>query len=135
MSYLLDTNSVVDHLRRGASSNVTARIAAAAPGSVHLCSVVLAELLYGAYHGGAAHLALNLALVEQVRRDFTSLPFDDRCAEEYGRLRAQLATAGTMIGPNDLMIASIALANQLTLVTHNTAEFSRVAGLTIEDWQ
>jgi tRNA(fMet)-specific endonuclease VapC len=117
------------------SSKITAKIAAAAPGSIHLCSVVLAELLYGAYRGGAAHLALNLALVEQVRLDYASLPFDDRCAEEYGRLRAQLTTWGNVIGPNDLMIASIAVANQLTLVTHNTAEFSRVAGLTIEDWQ
>ena len=64
-----------------------------------------------------------------------SLPFDDRAAEEYGKVRAHLAALGTPIGPNNLMIAAIALANQMTLVSHNTTEFSRVPGLAVEDWQ
>ena len=63
------------------------------------------------------------------------MPFDDRAADEYGRIRAHLAGLGMLIGPNDLLIASIALANGLILVTHNTAEFSRVPGLKLEDWQ
>jgi tRNA(fMet)-specific endonuclease VapC len=50
-------------------------------------------------------------------------------------IRAQLALAGTPIGPNDLLIAAIALANGSTLVTHNTGEFGRVNGLRIEDWE
>jgi tRNA(fMet)-specific endonuclease VapC len=66
---------------------------------------------------------------------FSSLPFDDRAAEQYGRLRAQLAAQGTPVGPNDLMIGAIAVANNLTLVTHNTREFSRIQGLMIEDWE
>ncbi|WP_442921628.1 PIN domain-containing protein [Microcoleus sp. Aus8_D2] len=53
----------------------------------------------------------------------------------YGEIRAQLAASGTPIGPNDLLIASIALANNLILVTHNTREFSRVEGLRLEDWE
>ena len=135
MSHLLDTNSFIDHLRRGPASNVTARLAAAPPGSVYLCSVVLAELHYEALHSGPAHQAANLALLAKLRSQFVSLPFDDRAAEEYGKVREQLATLGTPIGPNDLLIAAIALANHLTLVTHNTAEFSRVPGLVLEDWQ
>ncbi len=135
MSHLLDTNSVIDHLRRGLASKVTAKLAAAPPGSVYLCSVVLAELLYGAMHSAPAHQAANLALIAKLRQQFVSLPFDDHAAEEYGKIRAHLAALGTPIGPNDLMIAAIALANQMTLVTHNTAEFSRVPGLTLEDWQ
>jgi tRNA(fMet)-specific endonuclease VapC len=70
-----------------------------------------------------------------LRHHYISLPFDDPAAEEYARVRAHLANQGTPIGPNDLIIAATALANQLTLVTHNTAEFSRVPGLTLEDWQ
>ena len=70
-----------------------------------------------------------------LRRQFDSLPFDDRAAEEYGKLRANLAVQGSLIGPNDLMIAATSLANGLVLVTHNTAEFRRVPGLTLEDWQ
>jgi tRNA(fMet)-specific endonuclease VapC len=63
------------------------------------------------------------------------LPFDDRAAEFYGQIRARLAAQGLPIGPNDLMIASIALSNQLILITHNIREFSRVDGLQIEDWE
>jgi tRNA(fMet)-specific endonuclease VapC len=74
-------------------------------------------------------------MIGQLRQRCPSLPFDDRAAEVYGRIRAHLTATGMAIGPNDLMIAAIALANGLTLVTHNTAEFSRVPGLTIEDWQ
>jgi tRNA(fMet)-specific endonuclease VapC len=67
-------------------------------------------------------------------RTFHSYAFDDSAAERYGRIRADLVTQGTPIGPNDLMIASIALANNLILVTHNTREFARVDGLPLEDW-
>ena len=66
---------------------------------------------------------------------FVSLPFDDQAAEEYSLIRAELEQAGTPIGPNDLMIAAIALANNVTLITHNTQEFGRVTGLQIEDWE
>ncbi len=64
-----------------------------------------------------------------------SLSFDDAAAEYYGQLRADLTTKGTPIGGNDLLIASIALANHLTLIMHNVREFERIAGLTIGDWE
>jgi len=135
MSYLLDTNSWVDHLRRGPSSNVTTKLAAAPPGSVYLCSVVLAELVYGAVRSGPARETGNRALIIGLQRQFPSIPFEDGAAEEYGKIRAHLIGLGTPIGPNDFLIAAIALANRLTLVTHNTVEFSRVPGLALEDWQ
>lgn len=77
----------------------------------------------------------NLAVVRGFAIPFVSLPFDDRSAEEYAKVRADLSAKGALIGPNDLLIAAIALANGLTLMTNNTAEFSRVVGLTLEDWQ
>jgi tRNA(fMet)-specific endonuclease VapC len=87
---------------------------------------------------GARRIANPAATRLQVQTfcaPFVSLPFDDRAAEEYGNLRAHLASLGTSIGPNDRLIAAIDLANGLILVTHNTAEFSSVPGLTLEDWQ
>jgi tRNA(fMet)-specific endonuclease VapC len=135
VSHVLDTNSVIDHFRRGTASNVTTRLLAAPAGSVFISSVVLAELYFGAENGDPAHRRNNLALITRFRTQFGSLPFDDRAAEEYGAIRAHLTAKGTPIGPNDLMIAAIARANQMTLVTHNTTEFGRVPGLVVEDWQ
>lgn len=51
------------------------------------------------------------------------------------RIRTELFAKGTSIGPNDFQIAAIALTHNLTLVTHNTREFSRVSGLIIDDWE
>jgi tRNA(fMet)-specific endonuclease VapC len=133
VTHLLDTNSCIDHLRRGAGSNVTNRLNSTVPDSVVLCSVVVAELLYGAHR--STHVARTLAQVRTFCARFSSLPFDNRAAEEYATLRAHLTGTGTLIGPNDLMIAAIGLANGLILVTHNIGEFSRVPGLTLEDWQ
>jgi tRNA(fMet)-specific endonuclease VapC len=133
VTYLLDTNSCVEQLRRGPTSSLSVRLSQAAPGDVVLCSVVVAELLFGALR--SAKPAEGLTQVQNFCRGFSSLPFDDSSAAEYGEIRAHLIRVGLPIGPNDLMIASIARANQLILVTHNVVEFSRVPGLTVEDWQ
>ncbi len=63
------------------------------------------------------------------------LSFDDAGAERYGEIRAHLQRGGNLIGGNDLLIAATALAYDLTLITHNTTEFTRVPGLSVEDWQ
>lgn len=134
MTYLLDSNAWIAYMRRKDPALIQ-RIQQTNPNDIVLCSVVLGELYYGAFHGLAQKLNRNLTLITQLRRRFVSVPFDDQSVEEYGKIRADLATKGTPIGPNDLMIAAIAHAHGLTLVTHNIAEFSRVAGLTLEDWQ
>ena len=133
MTHLLDTNTCVDHLRQPASSPVTARLVAAPAGSVVLCSVVLAELLYGARR--SAHPHQTIAKVQAFCAPFVSLPFDDAAADHYGEIRAHLSSLGTPIGPNDLLIAAIARCHNLILVTHNATEFSRVPNLRLEDWQ
>jgi tRNA(fMet)-specific endonuclease VapC len=130
--YLLDTDTCVEYLRQ-ANSLVVQRIRAKSPNELRLCSVVLAELYYGAHR--SAKPQANLAKVQAFAQPFLSLPFDDKAAEIYGRIRADLAAQGALIGPNDLLIAAIALAHGAVLVTHNVAEFSRVPGLVVEDWQ
>lgn len=133
MSYLLDTSACITHLRSRPPSQVTARIGAAGAATVFLCSVVKAELKYGALR--SRDPADSLAQLERFYRHFPSLPVDDSAAEEYGLIRAELAAQGTPIGPNDLMIAAIARTHDLVLVTHNRTEFERVSGLTTEDWE
>ena len=115
MKYLLDTNTCTVYLRQSSSSPVAMRLTAAAPGSLVLCSVVVAELLYGAERSD--HRSKTLSQVRMFCGPFESLPFDDSAAEQYGAIRARLARLGTPIVPNDLMIAAIAIANSLTLVT------------------
>jgi tRNA(fMet)-specific endonuclease VapC len=130
MIYLPDTNAWIAYVNPGASA-VKARFRAHPPTDLLFCSVVKAELLYGAYR--SSRRADNLHLLAVLFQQFASLPFEDAAADAYGRIRADLAAQGTPIGPNDLMIAAIALANNLILVTHNTREFARVTGLIIED--
>jgi tRNA(fMet)-specific endonuclease VapC len=130
--YLLDTNACIRVLN-GSSAPLIARLRRHAPSEIRVSSVTRAELLYGARR--SARVAENLRLLGSFFAPLVSLPFDDACAEEYGALRATLAAAGQPIGPNDLLIAATVLAHDLTLVTHNLREFSRIAGLKIEDWE
>jgi tRNA(fMet)-specific endonuclease VapC len=116
----------------GTSPRLTARLRAGDPANLRLCSITKAELLYGARH--SQKVVANLRLLEVFFSPFLSLPFDDRCAEHYGAIRADLAAAGHLIGPNDLLIAATARAHDLVLITHNQREFSRVVGLQVEDW-
>jgi tRNA(fMet)-specific endonuclease VapC len=132
MRYLLDTDICILYLARR-SVKVLRRLQATPMQEIAVCSVVKAELFYGAWK--SANPQQTIARQRQFLDSFVSLPFDDSAAEVYGRERARLAKLGAPIGPNDLLIASIALAHNLILVTHNTSEFNRIAGLQIEDWE
>jgi tRNA(fMet)-specific endonuclease VapC len=132
MKYLLDTNVCIRYLN-GQSDDFRHRLESKLPEEIVLCSVVKAELLYGVVK--SAKPEKNLERLSYFLMGFQSLPFDDNSAQVYAEVRAELERAGKPIGPNDLLIASIALANQLILVTHNTREFSRIKGLSLEDWQ
>lgn len=134
MKYLLDTNAWVAYLRQNHPA-LLQRLQDQLPDDIVLCSVVLAELWFGAVRSGPTRQAANFQLLTELRAQFASLPFDDDAAQIHGDLRAHLTSLGTPIGPNDLMIASIALSRGLTLVTHNTREFNRIPGLAFEDWQ
>lgn len=134
MIYLLDSNACIGWLRQR-EPKLVARIKREPRRNIGLCSVVVGELLYGVQRGASAQRARSLLQVDKLRRRFASVPFDDSAAEEYGMVRSHLTKLGQLIGGNDMLIAAIALANGLTLVTHNTAEFSRVPQLLLEDWQ
>ena len=132
MIYLLDTNACIVYLNRR-NSGVMRRLQSLSPKDIAVCSVVKAELFYGANRSNNPQR--TLALQQRFLNNFVSLPFDDKPAIAYSQIRADLAAMGTPIGPYDLQIAAIALANNLILVTHNTREFSRITGLKIEDWE
>jgi tRNA(fMet)-specific endonuclease VapC len=131
VTYLLDTDVCIDYLR-GSNPVVRDRLLACSPNDACLCSVVKAELLFGAHN--SQKVAANLRRLRDFFEPFQSVYFDDGAAEAYGSLRSHLRREGSEIGSNDLMIAAIAVALGLTLVTHNRSEFERVPGLRLAEW-
>jgi tRNA(fMet)-specific endonuclease VapC len=129
---LLDTNACIQLWQR---KNLNARrhFARYNPNEIALCSVVKAELLFGALC--SEYKENNLQLLQKLFVPLQSFDFNDIALEHYAQIRADLTAQGWLIGANDLMIAAIARANQVTLITHNTGEFSRVKDLAIEDWE
>jgi len=128
---LLDANVCIDVLRGRA--DVVARLAAHGPAGLFLCSVVKAELAYGARLTSDPIHATDL--VDAFCAPFATLPFDDACIDTYARLRADLRAAGTTIGANDLTIAAIAVTHGLGLVSDDRAAFARVPGLRVTSWR
>lgn len=131
--YLLDTNVCIHLLNKSGTPQFIQKFAVCSPTDFRLCSIVKSELYFGAYRGSKR--SQNLKKLAQFFQEFASLAFDDESAKFAGQIRSQLTAAGTPIGPNDLLIAAIALARNLTLITHNTREFSCVTDLKYEDWE
>ena len=131
MIYLLDTN-IVSMALRDASSSAATRMANHRPSELVIPSIVRAELTFGAVKGGSATRIHNL---RTFLAQFPNLDFDSSCLDIYSTTRHTLERAGQGIGAMDLLIASIALAHKLIIVTNNTSEFSRIAGLHLEDWR
>jgi tRNA(fMet)-specific endonuclease VapC len=129
-SFLLDTNIVSD-LMRDPGGRVSRHIARAGEQNVCTSVIVAAEMRYGIAKRGSTRLLTQL---ETIFLRLEILPLEPPSDIVYGDVRARLERAGTLIGPNDLLIASQALALDLTLVTDNEREFSRVPDLRIENW-
>ena len=132
MIYLIDTNVCVVYLNQPQSA-VAQQLRIQRQQDVAICSVVKSELFFGAMKSQRPQQTLEKQLLFVTA--FHSLPFDDKAALIFGKIRAELQSQGKPIGPYDTQIAAIALANDLTLVTHNTGEFSRIPGLRLIDWE
>jgi tRNA(fMet)-specific endonuclease VapC len=130
MRFLLDTNIVSD-LIRNPQGRIAKRIRHVGEENICTSIIVAAELRYGATKKASPKLT---AQVEVVLEAIETLPVDAPADEIYGSIRVQLESAGTPIGGNDLIIASQAMTLDLTLVTDNEREFSRIDGLRIENW-
>lgn len=132
MSFLPDTNACIALLRQR-HPKLMARWHATKSSEVVLCSVVVYELRHGAER--SSDPAREHTKLDGFLAPFASLPFDNFCARKCAEIRRELERTGSIIGPHDLQIAAIALHHGLTLVTHNTREFSRISGLKLDDWE
>ena len=129
MRFLLDADVCSAHMRRPATLahqfvQFTAQLA--------ISTITLGELYAGAYkHSQSPRL---LSLIGDLIQEVGVLSFDSLCAERFGQVRGILLQQGISVPTADLMIASVALAHDLTLVTHNTADYQNVPGLRLVDW-
>jgi tRNA(fMet)-specific endonuclease VapC len=130
MRYMLDTNICVFVIRQQ-TPNVLAALRAHATDGIGISSIAVSELWFGVEKSASAK---NAKALTQFLSPLEIAPYDESATQTYGRIRATLEAKGKTIGPLDTLIAAHALALDVTLVTNNTKEFRRVAGLRIVDW-
>lgn len=131
MKYMLDTNICIYAIKHKPDA-VIEKFLSHDPEEMCISAITYAELMHGVEKSMAVErnrIAMSLFL-----SPITILDFDEKAAEAYGRIRAELEKKGTPIGPMDTLIAGHAKAEGLILVTNNTREFNRVADLMVEDW-
>lgn len=131
MTHLLDTSTCVA-IMRGRSASALRRYIEIGP-DAGISSVVWFELQTGALKANRPEE--ERLKIENFAKPLKSLPFDDEAGAIAARTPVDLERRGLKIGAYDLQIAAIALQHDLTLVTSNTAEFSRIPNLRLEDWQ
>ncbi|MGB8579759.1 MAG: type II toxin-antitoxin system VapC family toxin [Candidatus Sulfotelmatobacter sp.] len=134
MDYLLDTNACIA-LINGAPKPVRSRFqkAVRGAGQIYIPSIVTFELWYGA--AKSSRVSLNTQRLEIfLSGPVTVLPLEEEDSRVAGSIRAELEKSGTPIGAYDVLIAGQALARQLTVITANVSEFSRIRGLSWQDW-
>jgi len=128
---LLDTN-IVSYWMRG-DQNILTRLIAYRPCDLSISTITLAEILYG-IEKSPVKKEERREKIDSICSQLEILDFDRPAAQRYAIARTHLERHGIPISERDLQIAAIALAYDLCVVTHNTREFSRVEGLTVEDW-
>ena len=129
--YLLDTNICI-YAMKNSYPALSRKLFTIHPDEIFISSITVGELEYGCAKskwGDRSRNVINLFVSA-----YTVLPFEREDAALFGRLRAELAKAGTPIGPYDIQIAAHGLSRGLTIVTHNTDEFRRIPNLKLEDW-
>jgi len=131
--YLFDTDVIVELLRGTSDSGLRQKIAKVSASDQYISTISVAELVYGAWRSQRPQYHLK-KIREKVVGNVRIVSFDIQSAWLAGRLRADLAKAGTTLDFPDLQIAAIALSQSLTLVTGNTKHFDRVPHLKLENW-
>lgn len=127
--YMLDADTVSYALR--GQGLVAARLLEHQPSDLCISSVTLAELHFGAEAKRSQKIR---RAIRTFTKDVAVVPFDAASAERFGVVAAALATRGQPIGVYDTLVAAQAVCLGLTFVTNNTRHFSRVPGLSVENW-
>jgi tRNA(fMet)-specific endonuclease VapC len=130
MIYILDTNICI-YLLNG-NKKIEAKIKSIGIYSIAITNTVLAELYFGAYN--SAKVKDNLSRIDEFRKNLTVIQEDAESSRLFGKLKAELKISGNLIDDFDILIASIALANDCTIVTNNENHFKRIKNLPVVNW-
>lgn len=128
-NYLLDTNVIIEVLR--GNDNIITKIEEIGQTKCFISEITIAELFYGAVRGNNPK---NFLDVERIEHEFEVLAIRP-AYRQYAEARNKLRQNGTPIDHMDLFVASVAMHNNMTLVSHNTKHFTRIEGLKLTDWQ
>ncbi len=128
--YLLDTNTLIYYFK--GMGNVSQNLLSQPPQNISIPSIVIFELEVGIAKSTSPQIRINQ--LHEMLSSINIIPFGDKEAKISANIRANLEKKGTPIGPYDILIGGTAVANQATLVTHNTSEFERISQLQLEDW-
>jgi tRNA(fMet)-specific endonuclease VapC len=131
MTYLLDTSCCIKILKNPQDA-LTNRFFTMGPARFAVCTIVQAELEFGAFK--SVRVEANLRNVRHFLAPLVNLPFDSQAATAYGQIRAALEQQGTPVGGNDIMIAAVARVNDLVILTDNLREYARIPGLLYDQW-
>jgi tRNA(fMet)-specific endonuclease VapC len=132
MKYLLDTNTCIRYIN-GRVPRIREHMQTILDTDIAISTITKGEMYAGSAR--SEYPERSRAAQDAFFIRFASLPFDEKAADAFGSIRAALERAGTPIGPYDMQIAAVAQVHHLIVVTHNLREFSRVAGLQLEDWE
>lgn len=130
MRYLLDTDTCIYWLK--AQPSIRTKLLEVGWQEIAICAITVAELYYGAYN--SSRVSENLDRATRFIQQVPVLQFTDLALPRFGQLKAQLRQQGQPVADFDLAIASIALANDLIVVTNNTRHYARIPGLKLENW-
>ncbi len=129
--YLIDTNTCI-YIMNNRPQEVIQKCRSVGVGNIYISSITTSELCYGV--SKSQKMEENTKRLEEFLRPFTVTPYSEKASYFYGKIRAHLEKQGNVIGPLDMLIAAHALSKDLTLVTNNIKEFSRIKTLKVENW-
>jgi tRNA(fMet)-specific endonuclease VapC len=131
--YLFDTDALSQIIRKSPSISFIRRLASVDPERQFTTAITVGELVHGAHKSDRPEYFVE-KLERLVWPNLQILSFDEGSAKIFGKLKATMEKKGTPLTEPDLRIASIALQHGLTIITGNTRHFSKIPGLTVEDW-
>ena len=130
MQYLLDTDTCIYWLN--GKKSVRDKLLEIGFQEVSICVITVSELYFGAYN--SSKIKQNLTTAEIFIQNIGVLPLSNQTLKQFGQLKAQLRKAGTPVADFDLLIASVAITENLTLVTNNTRHYQRIPKLILDNW-